>query len=77
MTSAFGGQHSIQLSYGCIRGAWRAKGSYRDGHEFRVAKQLTTGLLADHARRINAEIAFSGPNSKAAGLGLGNLHDVG
>ena len=28
MTSAFGGQHSIQLSYGCFRGVRPSRGRY-------------------------------------------------
>jgi len=35
----------------------------RKGHDVCGAKQLTSGLLADHGRRINAENGFSAPNS--------------
>jgi len=44
---------------------WRLARWFQPGarFEFRAAKQLMNGLLADHARRINAEIAFSGSNS--------------
>ena len=31
MTSAFGGQHSIQLSYGCLRASISAWGAGRNG----------------------------------------------